>query len=150
MSVDETLVVELAIKKYSKKSLDHAFRVASYAKEMSIDEDWTKEYSEVFFLIGLLHDIIEDTDLTLDQLKKFFTSKTKYSLEWIETIIEAVDTLTQKEGESYDDYMSRIFEVNDPVALLVKKADFKDHFAQSKTLTVKLLKKYAPYVPKFM
>lgn len=63
-------------------------------------------------IVGLLHDVIEDTDLTLNDLRnEGFTSD----------IIAAVDAITHRENESNTTYYKRILE--NPMACHVKIAD---------------------------
>lgn len=50
-------------------------------------------------IVALLHDVIEDTEITLDDLRREGFS---------ESIIEAVNILTRKKDESYDSYIQRI------------------------------------------
>ena len=61
---------------------------------------------------ALLHDVIEDTDLTLDDLRTQGIS---------EEVVEAVDLLTNRGNMSYKDYLLRI--KTNPIALAVKLAD---------------------------
>jgi (p)ppGpp synthase/HD superfamily hydrolase len=64
------------------------------------------------FVVGLLHDVVEDTDITLDDLAELFPAR----------IIEAVDAVThRKKNESRADYLARVIAV--PIAKVVKKAD---------------------------
>lgn len=66
--------------------------------------------------VAVLHDVVEDTETTLDDLRK-----AGYS----EEIIEAVDAITQRKGESKDEYMKRV--VQNPIASRVKLADLEDN-----------------------
>lgn len=49
-------------------------------------------------IVALLHDTVEDTDLTFDDLRE---------LGFTEEIIEAVDSVTKRPGESYPDFILR-------------------------------------------
>lgn len=64
-------------------------------------------------IVALLHDTIEDGDITLDYLKQFFTDDICY----------AVDCLTKKRDVSYEQYISRIKDCE--LARVVKIADLK-------------------------
>ena len=67
-------------------------------------------------IIAVLHDLIEDTDISLDDLIKYgFTTR----------VILALDALTHRKGETYYDYVLRIAANADATA--VKKADLKDN-----------------------
>lgn len=50
-------------------------------------------------IVALLHDVIEDSDITLDDLSKE---------EFPKRIIESVDRITRKKGESYCAYINRV------------------------------------------
>jgi len=72
--------------------------------------------SEMEMTAGILHDTIEDTDLTLNDLKQ---------QGFPQEIIDAVDLLTHHESEKYEDYIEKI-KSND-LARKVKLADLKDN-----------------------
>ena len=61
--------------------------------------------------VAYLHDVVEDTEVTLDGLRLFFD----------ETIVEAVDAITRREGETYFEFIDRVRK-ND-LATFVKSAD---------------------------
>lgn len=69
-------------------------------------------YGDEAMMAGLLHDIVEDTPVTLAQLR------------WMgfpETVVQAVDAVTQRRGEPYMDLIARA--AADPLGRLVKLAD---------------------------
>ena len=67
-------------------------------------------------IVALLHDVVEDSEMTIDDLKKDkFPSK----------ITKAVDLLSKKENQRYDDYIIEIRK--DSLARAVKMADLKDN-----------------------
>lgn len=65
--------------------------------------------------IALLHDVVEDTVMTLDALSQQFPP----------TVVEAVDALTRREGETYKEYMRRCAENRN--AAKVKWVDLQDN-----------------------
>lgn len=66
--------------------------------------------------VAFLHDVVEDTDITCaDLLERGFS----------ERIVEAVDCLTRRKGESYDAFVLRI--APNPLARAVKLADLEDN-----------------------
>lgn len=68
--------------------------------------------SEDTCVVALLHDVVEDTEVTLEDLRKEgFT----------EVQIEAIRLMTREEGVPYMDYVRKIAE--NPVARTVKLAD---------------------------
>ena len=71
--------------------------------------------------IAWLHDVVEDTSTTLEDLRKAgFDAGT----------LAGVDLLTRRPGERYQDYIRRIAEAGDPDAGAVKLADLHDHLEQ--------------------
>ena len=63
-------------------------------------------------IVAVLHDVVEDTDVTLDDL---------HVLSFSEEIVAAVDAATKVKGESLDESMARV--KASPLALIVKRAD---------------------------
>ena len=66
---------------------------------------------EVSTCVALLHDTVEDTDVTLEQLAREFPRE----------VVEAVRLMTHPEGVDYFDYIRAIKE--NPIAARVKLAD---------------------------
>jgi len=67
--------------------------------------------------VGMLHDTVEDTAITLRDLKAWGFS---------DSVVEAVEALTRKEGESYEVYLQRI-QAAGPLAVAVKIHDLTDN-----------------------
>lgn len=67
-------------------------------------------------IVGVLHDAVEDSDLTLEDLKVAGFS---------DRIVEAVDAITKREEEKRKDYLRRV--MDNPLALKVKIADMSDN-----------------------
>ena len=63
-----------------------------------------------------LHDVVEDTPLSLDDLR---------ARGMPHPVVAVVDTLTRRQGETYDDYLRRV--EADPRAWRVKLADLTDN-----------------------
>ena len=72
-------------------------------------------------IVALLHDVVEDSDITLDQLREEGFS---------DAVISALDAVTKREGELYDEFIGRIKE--NPMAVQVKLADLKDNMDLSR------------------
>ena len=67
-------------------------------------------------IVGVLHDVVEDTDWTLDKLKaEGFTDE----------IIDGVDAVTRRDNESYDDYIIRV--QTNSLGIRVKLNDLTDN-----------------------
>jgi (p)ppGpp synthase/HD superfamily hydrolase len=72
--------------------------------------------SERAKMAALLHDVVEDTDWTFEQL-----AQEGFPADLIATL----KLLTHEEGVSYDDYVTRT--MTDPIAMEVKIADLEDN-----------------------
>lgn len=72
--------------------------------------------NETEMIVGILHDTVEDTPITLDMLRLEGFSK---------EILEALECVTKRKGENYGDFINRIL-VN-PLATQVKLYDIEDN-----------------------
>lgn len=63
--------------------------------------------------VALLHDVVEDTDVTIDDLAKVFPKE----------VVEAVAMMTHGENEPYLEYVKRVS--TNPIARIVKLADLR-------------------------
>lgn len=72
--------------------------------------------SESEKIVAILHDVVEDTDWTFDDLRK-----EGFPAE----IIEALDCVTKREGEAYEDFVKR--SAANALARRVKLADLEDN-----------------------
>ena len=72
--------------------------------------------SEEEKIVAVLHDIVEDTDISLDDLRNEGFSK---------EVVDAVECLTKQDGENYDSYIERIS--FNPLAVKIKLADLEDN-----------------------
>lgn len=75
-----------------------------------------KMETETEMITAILHDVVEDSDITLDDLRKE---------NFPEEIIQAVDNLTKREGEDYFDYIKRAIAA--PLSKKVKLGDLEDN-----------------------
>ena len=66
-------------------------------------------------LAALLHDVVEDSDLTCDDLRKE---------GFPEAVVQAVDHLTKREGETYEQLVERA--LRSELSRVVKIADIQD------------------------
>jgi (p)ppGpp synthase/HD superfamily hydrolase len=75
---------------------------------------------------ALLHDVVEDTTVTLDDLR---------ALGYGAEVIELVDLLTRRQpaGESHREYLERIVASRNPKALRVKLADVIDNMSPARS-----------------
>lgn len=70
--------------------------------------------------VAALHDVVEDTDITVADLTQ---------AGWSARIVTAVDALTRRDGEDYFDFALRA--ASNEVARPVKIADLRDNLRQS-------------------
>jgi (p)ppGpp synthase/HD superfamily hydrolase len=73
--------------------------------------------------VALLHDILEDTDITEDQLRKQFPAQ----------VVDAVVVITKRKGQAYEDYLAKV--KANKMALAVKLADIADNMSRLDQLT---------------
>lgn len=72
--------------------------------------------------VAYLHDVIEDTETTLEDLKKYgFNNK----------ILEAIDILTKRNGQEYSEYLKKVKQ--NKLARSVKIADMLDNISDKPT-----------------
>lgn len=90
------------VDKAGEDYIKHPQKVASFVKS---DEEKAVAY---------LHDVIEDTELTLEDLHEYEFSK---------EVIEAVDIITKKKGEDYQSYLNSV--KKNKLARAVKLADLR-------------------------
>ena len=88
-----------------KSGLPYVFHPFHLAEQMD---------SEEAVLVALLHDVAEDTDYTLQDMRV---------MGFPESVLEALNLLTHREGEPYMDYIARI--KTNPLARQVKLADLR-------------------------
>jgi (p)ppGpp synthase/HD superfamily hydrolase len=107
--------------------LSRAIRIAAEAHEGQLDkagQPYVLHVLRVMFgcqspeaqVAAALHDVVEDTNWTLDDLRREGFS---------ETVVEIVDALTRREGEDYVDFARRAAAT--PLGREVKRADLLDN-----------------------
>jgi (p)ppGpp synthase/HD superfamily hydrolase len=75
-----------------------------------------RQRDEAARIVGVLHDVLEDTPTTLADL---------LSAGYSQEICEAVDCLTRRAGEPYEEMIARV--AANPIARRVKLADLDDN-----------------------
>lgn len=88
-----------------KAGADYIKHPIAVAEQLETEEEQT---------VALLHDVVEDTAVTLEDLE---------SCGFSDSVLHAVDCLTHKEGEPRDAYLQRVSK--NPLAVKVKLADLK-------------------------
>jgi (p)ppGpp synthase/HD superfamily hydrolase len=113
-----------------------AKRVATQAHQGQVDKAGQPYISHPEFIasqvigdeakaVAWLHDVVEDTPVTFDDLRAEGLS---------ETAIEAVAVLTKGENESYEAYLERV--AANPIAKAVKLADLKHNMDTTRLKTI--------------
>lgn len=74
-------------------------------------------------IIGLLHDTLEDTELTKEELLEFGFSK---------EIVEVIEILTRTKNKSYNEYIESIILSENESALYIKKIDMEHNMDLSR------------------
>jgi len=80
--------------------------------------------AKIYKVVALLHDVIEDTDVTVEELRE---------LGFTEEVILAVDAVTKRPGEQYADFIKRIKAAGE-LAIAVKLADIEDNLEDQSAL----------------
>ena len=139
---DGCLHYKLAIAKdFAKHHLpadkyEHTLRVINYARELQGGCG-----AENSVVVAALHDVVEDSDVTLEEIEGKFG---RY-------IRNCVEVLTHdKEAMSYPEYIDLIMDCPLPEARVVKHADMRDHLRQKETLTPRLKEKYFEVIDRFI
>ena len=80
-----------------------------------------KMATEAEQITAVLHDVVEDTDWTMEQLQQ-----EGYNRE----ILDALDCLARRDGEEYGDFIKRVKQ--NPLSVKVKIADLEDNLNVSR------------------
>ena len=117
--------------KYGNPAIEHIERVVKIV--FFIPHGERRSYAAETVAAAYLHDIVEDTSVTLDDVSSMFG----------EAIGGAVALLTRYgvyNSETYADYISRL--KSSPIAVTVKRADLKDHLEGPTPCPTSLVKRY--------
>ena len=100
-----TLCFEAHKEQKDKSGMPYVFHPFHLAEQME-DEDTT--------IVALLHDVVEDTDYTLDDLA---------AMGFSQAVLDAITLMTHDDDTPYMDYVARIKQ--NPIAKAVKLADLR-------------------------
>jgi (p)ppGpp synthase/HD superfamily hydrolase len=76
-------------------------------------------------IVAILHDVVEDTKWTFEDLKRE---------GFPDDLLQALDCVTKREGEAYEDFVKR--SESNPIARRVKIADLEDNMDVRRLKTV--------------
>lgn len=121
--------MEIACKAHHKQKdkggfpyINHPFHIAEQMQD------------EITTCVALLHDVIEDSNITLSELSKDFPPE----------VINAVEVLTHNERDLYSEYIKKV--KTNEIARIVKLADLEHNLDQSRcldySLNSELMEKY--------
>lgn len=111
--------------KFDIEKFRHSLRIAYRIRTFpNFDSDY------ILPLAALLHDVIEDTNFTIDDLKKLYYNYfvLKFGEENTQTIFHIVNCITRKTDETYFDYIQRV--AKDEKTRIVKFFDIQDNLAR--------------------
>lgn len=132
---------DLAKEHLPSSKYEHSIRVMRYARELAPLYLARGDVSTDALVVAALHDVVEDSDVTLKEIEDEFG---RY-------IRNCVEVLTHdKEAMSYSEYIDLIMDCPLPEAKAVKHADMRDHLRQKETLTPKLKEKYFEVIDRFI
>jgi (p)ppGpp synthase/HD superfamily hydrolase len=116
-AVEESGLLSFAIRLAKDAHWDQLDKIGnpSINHSLSVMRSLSSE-SEAVQITAVLHDVVEDTLVTLDDVQGMVFSK---------EIVLAVDAISRREDERYFDYIDRV--VLNSIARLVKIADVKDN-----------------------
>ena len=112
--------------------IDHPRRVAERVRQYA-----AADQQEAAQVVAWLHDVVEDTGVTLDDLREDFPAN----------VVAGVDAMTRRPGEDGDDYYRRV--AAPPLARAVKQAGLDDNTDPARTALLdedtrgRLARKYA-------
>ena len=131
-------IIRFCEKHYDAETFAHAMRVACISTTLSNKEDKGE-----LFVSALCHDLIEDTEVTLDDLREKLLSSPFDCDNDYTCCLSAIERVTrQKETETYQEYIKRIKKDCCYDAKIIKIADLKDHLEQKDSLKESLKDRY--------
>lgn len=93
--------------------VDHLLYVSQNAYKLGLELGFNDSQVNDVIVVGLLHDVIEDCAVSVEQLTLLSSSEN----------INRVQTLTRAKSVAYSEYFNKIKESNDSVVILVKAVD---------------------------
>lgn len=99
----------------------HCLTVANMARVSAEIYKWPKSDCNICYLIGLYHDVIEDTDYSLDKTMEIIQQFNNCNSKEIKEIRIGLDNITKRNHESHSQYLNRV--CSSVYSLLVKIED---------------------------
>ncbi|MGJ7516986.1 HD domain-containing protein [Pseudomonas baetica] len=109
------------------QTLEHAIAIAAGAHEGQVDKGGApyilhalrvmlKVTTQEERIVAVLHDVVEDCDISLDELREEGFS---------ETVLTAIESLTKRPAEAYEAFIERVSQ--NPIGRVVKLADLEEN-----------------------
>lgn len=98
-----------------KEEIPYIFHPIHLAEQMDTEEEC---------IVALLHDVVEDTDVRMEDLEKEFSN----------TVIDALKLLTHDKKVDYMEYVTKI--KNNPIARKVKLADLSHNMDKTRLIKI--------------
>ncbi|HAE75739.1 MAG TPA: hypothetical protein DCG52_05035 [Alphaproteobacteria bacterium] len=131
--------------KYGHPYIHHLERVVDRILEMEYDVVKESKTLPLYIAAAWLHDIVEDTEITIDDLKRELPFPWELGGEKVDILISAVYALTHKGDHTYAEYIDSILKTSGTagrIARAVKIADLLDHIAGPTPCPPSLVKRY--------
>lgn len=109
------------IDKSGEEYWHHCLTVANMARVSAEIYKWSKSDCNICYLVGLYHDVIEDTDYSLDQTMVTIQQFNDCTLKEVQEIRTGIDNITKRKHESHLEYLNRV--CSSMYSLLVKIED---------------------------
>lgn len=118
-----------------QNAIDLATEAHRYQKNFKSDEPYIEHPLRVMEMVegeyakmtAVLHDVLEDTRVSLRKL---------VDLGYPAEVIGALELVTKRPKENYADFIIRIVESNNPLAIEIKLADLSDNMDLTRLKTV--------------
>lgn len=107
--LEEAISLAVSAHKGQKDKAGNPYILHPLRMMLSLDSDECR-------MAAVLHDVVEDCDVSLQDLK---------DAQFPESVIEAVECVTRRPDESYQEFIERAAE--NPIARAVKLADLEDN-----------------------
>lgn len=112
------------VRKCGEEYINHPRRVME-TTFVNDDDVLTDHEISMARLVALLHDVVEDTDTTLEQIALQFP---------LQDVVDAVDLLTREKHLTYANYIARLIASKNKIAIAVKLGDLTDNINSSHCL----------------
>lgn len=116
LTYDKALLI--AVRAHDGQTRDLADGTEPYVMHpIRVATQFQSDHQRLERVVALLHDTVEDTDVTADYISKQIAP----------VVARSVLVLSRLDGEPYADFIERIAESGDKVAIAVKRADLRDN-----------------------